>query len=87
MRVREMLFKVSPYLYRHFDITATTTTQAYLEELHRQQQWRERLRHRLCAIVFLAPHSSEDFRQHAIEFVTLRTFTSSSSQIARPQRL
>jgi len=62
---RELLFKVSPYVFDHFDLMAQTIAQAYGAEQLLRARWRDALAHELCSILFNRPDNEEGFRRNA----------------------
>lgn len=57
----EILFSVSHFLLEFFDILAHITSHAYQEEHHKQDRWRESLKHQLCSIIFDYPDDADRF--------------------------
>lgn len=61
----ELLFKVSPYLLQHFDITAEAMAVQFLEEQSQYTRWHDRLRQELWTIISSRPEDHHGFRKNA----------------------
>lgn len=61
----ELLFKVSPYLLKHFDIVAEAIAGSYLKEQAQHARWRERLRQELWMIISGRTEDAAGFRERA----------------------
>lgn len=61
----ELLFKISPSLFCHFDMVSTAVAKAYTAEQSRRVRLRDRLQHDLCSIVLEHPDRVESFNANA----------------------
>lgn len=61
----ELLRKISPYLLYHFDVIAQAVSLVYTSEQFHRAQWRDRLRHDLCGVIFTGTEDADAFRHFA----------------------
>lgn len=61
----ELLRKISPYFLYHFDVIAQAVSLVYTSEQFHRAQWRDRLRHELCGVIFSRPDDVDAFRHYA----------------------
>jgi len=62
---QELLYRVSPYVFDHFDLMAQTIAQAYVSEQFQRARWRDALVYELCSILFNRPEDEDGFRESA----------------------
>jgi hypothetical protein len=67
---RELLVKLSLYLFYHFDVVAQAIARTYDDEQFRHVRWRDRLRHELYRLIIARSDDVEMFRMYA-ESLTL----------------